>query len=505
MWILLLSLACHLERSPPRVEEGPPQDTASSEDTAAAEPCTLAGLPCEGALEAEALTLLGAREDAALGRSMAWVGEASAPGGPAVALGDPAVDGVWLLDPPALEAAAGSALSIEELGARFLPARESGLLTGTALLRHEGDDGPLLVVSQPKADGELRRAGRLLIIDAGALAAPEPGPLEALGTQVLGDRAYAAAGRSLAPGGDLDGDGVADLLIGADGTRRDDLSGEEDTGGAGATEVEVGSVHLVSGARLTSGAPLSELGPTVLGDQPEGRLGLTPGAAGDLDGDGLDEVVLVNMLHDAGGELAGAAWLLPGPVTADVDLAQPEVLRLQGVAEARLGSAVALMDLDGDGRLDVLLGARTGDGEVDGSGLIYGVPGAVGHGTWAPAGEAGPVEEAATVRLLGSRNNMALGSALVSDLDLDGDGAPDVLAGAQEDRQGGALHAWLTPLEGTRTSAEADLSLVDGRSQADAGAWLQAAPHGERLLVGAPGLDEGRGAVLLLELALSSE
>ncbi len=80
---------------------------------------------------------------------------------------------------------------------------------------------------------------------------------------------------------------------------------------------------------------------------------------GDLNGDGWMDVLLG--VPGAGAEDAGAAWLLLGPLSGESTLTDADVV-LWGTEEGdNLGAAIAgLEDLDGDGLVDVAVGAPQG-------------------------------------------------------------------------------------------------------------------------------------------------
>jgi hypothetical protein len=196
---------------------------------------------------------------------------------------------------------------------------------------------------------------RILFLDgAGGLAsATTLGPLGPLG---LG------FGASLAAPGDLDGDGVVDLLVGAPG----DYSAGAD---AGSVWVEL----LNSDGTLKAAHKITEgqggfAGLLDAGDQ----FGSGVGGIGDVNGDGFVDIGVGALGTDAGGSSRGALWVLfmgPGATV----IGQVRITSGEGGFTGTLhdgdflGAAVALLsDLDGDGRGEVAVGAPGDDGNAPG-------------------------------------------------------------------------------------------------------------------------------------------
>ena len=215
-------------------------------------------------------------------------------------------------------------------------------------------------------------------------------------------------------------------------------------------------------------------------------------AVGDLDGDGVQELVVGAPYDDAGGADAGAVYVhRSGGSTA---LAEDRVL--VGLPGDELGRAVAVEDVDGDGWDDLLIGAP---GANDHAGAVYLFRGPLSAVHASPATEVLHPEE-------GARFGSSL--AWVGDVDLDGVG--DLLVGAPgEDRDEMALDAgaaWLLygPLGADALAGGARFVGVPGSNTG----WA-VAPGGDvnedghaDLLVGAPSADrtddEPRGAAYLV-------
>ena len=295
-------------------------------------------------------------------------------------------------------------------------------------------------------------------------------------------------GESLATGLDMDGDGVQDLLVGAESA---DPGGVSQAGAAyvvfGPTS---GSIAAIDGHRL-DGATAGDL------------AGGAVAGAGDLDGDGYDDLVVSAEWADVAGTDAGAVYLVRGPLTAGATTALSTADRWDGVSSADYtGDALAgRIDFDDDGTPDVLIGAYSG-----GSGPTYG--GAV-YLLLGPATTGGSLSSAdATWEGLDSLSHF--GTSLAVTGDLDGDGVDDFATGASRDdtaaSAAGAVYVLRGPVATTPTTASA--AVWTGVAADDAAGHDVAGPgdvDGDGtpdLLVGAYGLDDGGsaagGAYLLL-------
>ncbi len=246
----------------------------------------------------------------------------------------------------------------------------------------------------------------VFLLAGGALSGELNLPADATAAIYGDEEALAFAALTLA--GDLDGDGDDELLIGSG-----ELAG---TGGA----------YLIAGP--VSGTLALEDAPLLSGESADSDAGYACAAAGDIDGDGLDDLLVGAQRQTGADPEAGAAYLIPGPVTGDVALADAEAVIRGATRRERLGNDLSgLADIDGDGYNDL---------GVDGAGLLL-FSGPV-------SGALGPTDAVATIDFAG---------ALAGAGDVNGDGLADLLVGASSrtniDFAEGSAFLLLSPLEGS--------------------------------------------------------
>ena len=221
-----------------------------------------------------------------------------------------------------------------------------------------GDGVDDLAVGAPGEDSAGSGSGAVYVF-YGPLAAGEVS-LASADLKLTGEMEADAAGTSIAGVGDVNGDGVDDLAVGAP-------SANSSTGSAYVLygPLPIGEVSLsAADLKLTGEAPADETGHSVAG-------------VGDVNGDGVDDLAVGASGDDGGGAEAGATYVLYGPLPiGEVSLSAAD-LKLTGEAAGdRSGNAIATLDHDGDGFIDVAVGAYQNSGGGDHSGaayLIYGL------------------------------------------------------------------------------------------------------------------------------------
>ncbi len=168
-------------------------------------------------------------------------------------------------------------------------------------------------------------------------------------------------GNSIALLGDLDGDGVGDIAVGAP---------QDDDGGNSRGAVWI--LFLNADATVKSHQKISDTQGGFVGilDDTD-DFGLSISSLGDLDGDGIGDLAVGALQADDGGAQRGAVWILflnvNGTVKSHQKISDTSGGFGGGLSNSdEFGVSIArLGDLDGDGVLDIAVGAH---GDDDGGG-----------------------------------------------------------------------------------------------------------------------------------------
>jgi len=174
------------------------------------------------------------------------------------------------------------------------------------------------------------------------------------GFRVDGPAVSAEAGRSVDGAGDVNKDGYADIVIGAPFNSANGITYS-------------GSAYVVFGAAGSQDVDLANLGSqgfAIDGGPPPGNFfGLSVAGAGDVNNDGMSDVVVGRPQDNTGTTYHGQAFVVFGRSgSAAVSVGQPDFggFRIDGSPElSDLGWSIAgAGDTNGDGRADVVVGSR---------------------------------------------------------------------------------------------------------------------------------------------------
>jgi hypothetical protein len=246
-------------------------------------------------------------------------------------------------------------------------------------------------------------------------------------------------GTDVALGGDINADGFNDILIGAPGT---------DEGGA-----EAGTGYLIHGPVYGAIDPSAAVA-RFNGDEGEGMGGRIC-CAGDMDGDGHDDVLIGATYADPGGLDSGTAYLYYGPLTGVYGAGAADAEFIGEESEDFAGYVAGAGDVDDDGYEDVIIAATYSDAGGTNSGVAY-----VMYG---PA--YGEIDlSTADAKLIGENAGDRAGASIAGAGDVDADGYDDILIGAFESDMGGSLSgaAYLLygPIHGAIGLSSADATFV---------------------------------------------
>ncbi len=357
-------------------------------------------------------------------------------------------------------------------------------LAGAGDVDGDGHDDLLLGAHENGENGD--DAGQAYLLLGGTQSWAADTDVGLADASFLGEVAGDHAGRSVALAGDVDGDGLDDLLIGAYDS------------GDGA--LEAGQAYLVLG-RVSGWAMDTDLGladASFLGEVAGDRAGMSVGGAGDVDGDGLDDLLVRAYENAEAAHLAGQVYLILGRTSGwsmDVDLSSSDASFLGEEEEDRAGALAGPGDVDGDGLDDLLIGSWSNSEVGNSSGQSYLVLGRTSG--WSMDTDLGQVDAS----FLGEAGGDYAG-AVAGAGDVNGDGYGDLLVGAERNdtvaSAAGRAYLVLGGLAGWTMDTDlgqADASLL-GEAMNDylgcsvAGAGDVDGDGYDDLLIGADGNDE---------------
>ena len=280
-----------------------------------------------------------------------------------------------------------------------------------------------------------------------------------------------ASGYSVSSAGDVNGDGYDDLIIGARGA---DPGGKDS---AGETYVVYGGASAPgTGGVFDLSALDGTIGFTLTGIEPDDESGRSVSSAGDVNGDGYDDLIIGARSTDPNGARSGHAYVVYGGASApgsDGVLALSALdgasgFTLNGIDPADVSgpSVSSAGDVNGDGYDDLIIGARGANPNGARSGkthVVYG--GASAPGTDAVL-DLSALDGSSGFTLTGIDPGDVSGYSVSSAGDVNGDGYDDLIIGARgADPNGGSsgeTHVVYGGANAPGTDGVLNLSALDG-------------------------------------------
>jgi len=206
-------------------------------------------------------------------------------------------------------------------------------------------------------------------------------------------------GLSVSSAGDVNGDGYADVVVGAD----------EVVNNRGRAYIYLGSATGVSATQ----APVVLTGPDGIGGPgaPDGLFGHNVASAGDVNGDGFGDLLV-------GAQGVPRAYVYYGSASGLSATTTPVTLSPPDGNGVSFGSAACAGDLNGDGYADVIVGDPSVNG-FDGRAYVY----------WGSSAGISPTQTPLILATTpGGQGDF--GGSVSSAGDVDGDGYTDLIVGA---------------------------------------------------------------------------
>ena len=302
-----------------------------------------------------------------------------------------------------------------------------------------GDGIDDLIIGAPSSDPNGGNSGRSYVVfgrTAGFDATLQLSALDGTnGFKLDGEATYSGAGRSVSAAGDVNGDGIGDLVIGAPG--------------AGPNGERSGRSYVVFGrtdgfdAALQLSALDGSNGFKLDGEAALNFAGRSVSDAGDVNGDGINDLLIGNYDLDLDTASSGRSYVVFGdPEGFDATLQLSALdgvdgFKLDGTTGDYSGRSVSTAgDINGDGIDDLVIDAEYADPNGNNSGRGYVVFGKIGE----PVSPLPLVSLDGTdgFRIAGEAGGDRAGSSVSAAGDVNGDGIDDLIIGARRADPNGA-------------------------------------------------------------------
>jgi hypothetical protein len=237
------------------------------------------------------------------------------------------------------------------------------------------------------------------------------------GITITGESTMSFTGHSVSIGGDVNGDGKADMLIGAYQYYQTSATGR---------------VYLIYGSSSLTNIALGSLTPTqgitISGEAISSSTGISVSIGGDVNGDGKPDILVGASSY---GTNTGRIYLIYGSSSL-TNIALGSLTPTQGITitgeatSSYTGSSVCIGgDVNGDGKADMLIGAAAYASSTGRVYLIYGNSSLSNIAL-------GSLTSTQGITITAESTNSAMGHSVSIGGDLNGDGKADMLIGAPQ-------------------------------------------------------------------------